>query len=63
MTKIKLTQGVFWRSSKKKFIAQIEYNGKIIQLGGFKVLGDAGDTYRKAEEKYFGGFARNGYLV
>lgn len=52
------TKGVFWRSSKKKFIAQIKYNGKIIYLGSFKVLGDADDAYRKAEIKYFGEFAR-----
>ena len=51
-------KGVCWHKTKKKFQAQIRYNGKRIFLGRFSVLGDADDAYRRAEIKYFGEFAR-----
>lgn len=51
-------KGVCWRKDRKKFQAQIKINGKAIYLGLFSVLGDANSAYRKAEEKYFGDFAR-----
>ena len=51
-------KGVCWHKKVKKFRAQIKINGKKINLGFFNVLGDADSAYRKAEEKYFGEFAR-----
>ena len=42
-----------------KFRARIKSNSKRINLGSFNVLGDADSAYRKAEEKYFGCYARN----
>mgnify|MGYP001561659861 CR=1 FL=1 len=51
-------KGVHWSKAKKKFVAQIKANGKKIHLGYFNVMGDADSAYRKAEEKYFGEFAR-----
>ena len=51
-------KGVIWHKRARKFRAQIKANNKIIHLGYFSVLGDADSAYRKAEEKYFGEFAR-----
>ena len=51
-------KGVHLREDLKKFIAQIQVNGKKIHLGCFNALGDADNAYRQAEEKYFGEFAR-----
>ena len=51
-------KGVTWKNHARKFRAQIKANNKIIHLGYFSVLGDADSAYRKAEEKYFGEFAR-----
>lgn len=51
-------KGVCWRKDVRKFQAQIGFNGKVIYLGCFNVLGDADSAYRIAEEKYFGGYAR-----
>ena len=51
-------KGVSWDKKLKKYKAGIKFNGKSIHLGYFNVLGDADSAYRKAEEKYFGEFAR-----
>ncbi len=51
-------KGVHWREDIKKFRAGIRFNGKVIHLGHFNVLGDADQAYRVAEIKYFGEFAR-----
>ena len=51
-------KGVTYNKQYNKFRAQIIFNGKFIHLGSFNVLGDADSAYRKAEEKYFGEFAR-----
>ena len=51
-------KGVRRRADLKKFQAQIQINGKAIHLGYFNVLGDADSAYRKAEERYFGEFAK-----
>lgn len=51
-------KGVRWYRNAKKFRARITINGKVIHLGYFNVMGDADSAYRKAEEKYFGEFAR-----
>lgn len=56
-------KGVRWNKNAKKFHAKIQVNGKTIHLGYFNVLGDADSAYRKAEEKYFGEFARKGELT
>ena len=55
-------KGVCWHRNTKKFRSQINLNGKKIHLGLFNVLGDADSAYRKAEEKYFGEFARRSYM-
>lgn len=52
-------KGVSWYKKSKKFMASITFNNKQIYLGLFNVLGDADSACRKAEEKYFGEFARN----
>lgn len=51
-------KGVSYNKFAKKFHAQIRVDNKRIHLGYFNVLGDADSAYRKAEEKYFGEFAR-----
>lgn len=51
-------KGVCWDKKRKKFRTEIMHNSKRIFLGRFSVLGDADSAYRKAEEKYFGKFAR-----
>ena len=51
-------KGVYWRESRRKFVARIKANGKVKQCGSFNVLGDADSAYRKAEVKYFGEFSR-----
>ena len=51
-------KGVHWNKKRRKFVAQIRFNGKKLNLGCFNVLGDADSAYRMAEEKYFGKFAR-----
>ena len=51
-------KGVSWLKKAGKFHAQIKVANKNIHLGLFNVLGDADSAYRKAEEKYFGEFAR-----
>lgn len=52
-------KGVHWDKNSKRFRAQIMVNGKNFNLGSFEVLSDADTSYRKAEKKYFGNFARN----
>ena len=51
-------KGVQWVERIKKFRAQIRINDKTIHLGLFTVASNADNAYRKAEEKYFGEFAR-----
>lgn len=51
-------KGICWSKRDKRFRATITVNNKTIHLGYFNVLGDADSAYRKAEEKYFGEFAR-----
>ena len=51
-------KGVRWRKDRKKFEAQIRFNGKAIYLGRFAVLADADQAYRVAELKHFKEFAR-----
>lgn len=51
-------KGVSYTKEGKKFWARIKINNKFIYLGSFGVMGDADSAYRKAEEKYFGKFAR-----
>lgn len=51
-------KGIRWYKRTMKFQAKIQVYGKTIHLGYFNVSGDADSAYRKAEEKYFGKFAR-----
>ncbi|OGO79854.1 MAG: hypothetical protein A2203_08110 [Chromatiales bacterium RIFOXYA1_FULL_46_5] len=51
-------KGVSCHKKSRKFRSYIKLNGKKIFLGSYNVLGDADSAYRKAEEKYFGEFAR-----
>lgn len=50
-------KGVFWQKDRKKWIAQIKINNKIVYLGIFKNKVRAAITYNKAAVKYFGEFA------
>lgn len=51
-------KGVYWDEKRKKFAAKIHVNYKSIRLGFYNILGDADSAYRKAENEYFGKFAR-----
>lgn len=51
-------KGIRLHEARKKFEARIKVNGKSIYLGYYTNLDDADSVYRKAEEKYFGKFAR-----
>ena len=47
------TTGVCWDKTKQKWIAQIGFKGRNINLGRFKNKEDAIEARQKAEEKYF----------
>ena len=49
--------GVSFKKQKKKWVAQIGFNGKVIHLGSFKKEIDAAKAYDKAAKKYHGEFA------
>lgn len=51
--------GVFYLTKKDRWVSTIIVNGKSIYLGSFKEKEDAIDARTKAEEEYFGDFARN----
>ena len=50
-------KGVVWREPRKKFIAQICVDSKIIYLGGFSNKIEAAKAYNNAAIKYHGEFA------
>lgn len=50
-------KGVAWKKDKKKWRAQIHFNGKCIFLGYFEDEKKAAKAYDKAAEKYYGQFA------
>ena len=49
--------GVVWSKQRQKWIAQIQYKGKMYNLGGFINKDEAIYTRLQAENKYFGKFA------
>jgi len=52
--------GVYWRSDRNKWVAQIAVNYKNINLGSFHSFEDAVAVRRQAEKDYFGDFAPKG---
>lgn len=56
-------KGVRWHEKAKKFQARIQVDKKIMHLGLFDILADADQSYRIAENKYFGEFARENYKI
>ena len=46
-------RGVFWHNRRKKWCAQIKFQGKLRHLGYFDELEDAAKARRKAEEELF----------
>lgn len=51
-------KGVCWASKEKKWLAQIQFNGKNMRLGGFSEETEAAKAYNKAALELFGEFAR-----
>lgn len=51
-------KGVYWRSARSKWVAEICVNGKSRKLGSFKCPTAAHIAYSKAAKKYHGDFAR-----
>ena len=45
-------KGYYWHKIKKKYIARIKLNGKIIQLGRFLTPDEAHNAYLEAKKKY-----------
>lgn len=52
-----LFKGVSWNSRARKWIAQIQPNGKKIMLGKFLVEEEAAHVYDEAAKEHFGEFA------
>ena len=50
-------KGVVWHKNKKKWMAQIQLNGKQTYLGYFINEIDAAKTYNEAATELFGEFA------
>ena len=50
-------KGVTWNRRDKKWMAQIQYNGKKKNLGYYDYEGDAADAYNKSATKMFGEYA------
>lgn len=57
LTSISGTYGVTWYAQMQKWRARIKVNGKEINLGLFKDMGDAIAARHAAEVKYFGEFS------
>ena len=50
-------KGVGWHQKRKKWVAKIRVDGKLIFLGYFDIAEEAYVTYCAAAKKYFGEFA------
>ena len=51
-------KGVHWSISRRRWVASIGVNGRVIQLGRFTSMEAAKMAYAAAAEKHFGEFAR-----
>lgn len=52
-------KGISWHIRKRKWIAYIGYNNRIVYLGIFDDINDAISARKNAEQKYFGEYAYN----
>lgn len=55
--------GVYWSNNRNKWYAQITIDGKTKSLGYYADLNDAIEARLSAEQKYFGEFAPQNYLL
>lgn len=51
-------KGVSWNEQRRKWIAKIRVNRRLLHLGGFVRIEDAAAAYERAAHKYYGEFAR-----
>ena len=51
-------KGVTWSAKRKKYVAQIHFNGRGIFLGHYDTPGEAHEAYKEAAIRLFGEFAR-----
>ena len=49
--------GVYWKSNRQKWVAQIKINGVVKHLGIFEDYNEAVDCRKKAERIYFGEYS------
>jgi hypothetical protein len=52
-------RGVSFRKNRKKYVAKIMKDGKVICLGSFNTAEEAGEKYKESSLKYFGEFSPN----
>lgn len=52
-------KGIYWRESKRRWIAEICSHGKRVCLGSFRDRADAEAAYRAAAKKVHGEYARS----
>lgn len=51
-------KGVFWDNNRKKWVAQIMFQGKNYHLGRYEKIEDAASARKEAEENLFGNFLK-----
>lgn len=56
-------KGVHWRKNRKRWIASITVNGKLLYLGSFRYEINAALAYDRAARKYFGEFANCNFYI
>lgn len=51
-------KGAFWSKASQKWMSQIKVNGRMVYLGLFASVDEAGDAYANAARRYYGEYAR-----